>query len=692
MRKTTSTERTRARSVRRKRSLPLQAVLAAFLLALSGTAAATPAGAVDPQVVRVNAGGPAVTTGGVAWAADSYFSGGKTFTNPKVTSIAGTTDDALYLTERSASSALGGFSYSIPVTQSGSFTVKLHFAEIWHGATGGGPGGAGKRVFDVNVEGGAVELDNFDIYAQVGAMTATTRTFTSTVADGRVDIAFTAVIDQPQVSAIEITYPTGTTPPPPPGAVRVNAGGPAVTTGGVAWATDSYFSGGKTFTNPKVTSIAGTTDDALYLTERSASSALGGFSYSIPVTQSGSFTVKLHFAEIWHGATGGGPGGAGKRVFDVNVEGGAVELDNFDIYAQVGAMTATTRTFTSTVADGRVDIAFTAVIDQPQVSAIEITYPTDGTPIEPAPSIWPSSWTPAPTAPEAIFETAATTVGGKIYRFGGFNSKFEVFRTYSSFDPATSTWKALGAMPSAAAESHQGITNDGRYIYLAGGFAGNLDSSHTPTQAVNDRVWRYDPQANTWTAITRLPQPRGAGVLGYVNGELHYISGNPADRVTNVGDHFVYNLSTGAWRTAAPLPNPKDHMSSAEVGGKIYILGGEHGHDKYHEQQADAHVYDPATNTWSRLADLPRAKSHLEAATFVSSGQIVMAGGQIDDFQPMSQVSAFNPASNTWSMLTPLPQARQGAIVQRVGDRLVIALGGEQTHEPQDEVWIGTLP
>jgi N-acetylneuraminic acid mutarotase len=477
-----------------------------------------------------------------------------------------------------------------------------------------------------------------------------------------------------------------------PHVVRINAGGPAVTTGGVAWAADTSFSGGKSFTSTKVTAVAGTTDDVLYQTERSATTTPGSFAYSVPVTQSGSFTVKLHFAEIWHGATGGGPGGSGKRVFDVNVEGGALELDNFDIFAQVGAMTATVKTFTSTVSDGKVDIAFTGVVDQPQISAIEIIYPTAATPVTPAPSVWPSTWTPATAAPEEIFETAATTVGGKIYRFGGFNSDFKVFRTYSSYDPVTSTWKALGSMPAAAAESHQGITTDGRYIYLAGGFAGNLDSSHTPTQAVNDLVWRYDPQGNSWSTITRLPQPRGAGVLAHLNGELHYISGNPADRVTNVGDHFVYSLSTNRWRTAAPLPNPKDHMSSAEVGGKIYILGGEHGHDKFHEQQNDTHVYDPSTDKWTRLADLPQAKSHLEASTFVSSGQIVMAGGQTEDFQPTAQVSAYNPANNTWSMLSPLPEPRQGAIVQRVGKQIIIALGGVQTHQPQNEVWTGTLP
>lgn len=474
--------------------------------------------------------------------------------------------------------------------------------------------------------------------------------------------------------------------------LRINAGGPAVTSGGLVWAADQYFSGGKPFSNPSVTSIANTTDDALYTTERSATSNLGGFSYAIPAPVAGSYSVRLHFAEIWFGAPGGGAGGVAKRIFSANIAGGAMELNDYDISASVGAVTAVIKDYTVNVTGGTLTIHFTAKVDQPTISAIEVAYLGSTPPPSETVLGWPSTWPAVKAAPLACFETAATTVGGKIYRFGGFDSSFRVIRSYSSYDPALDRWTTLGTMPTAMAESHQGLATDGQYIYLAGGFAGDLNTAKTPTQLVNDRVWRYDPAANSFLQITTLPKPRGAGALDYLAGKLHYISGNPADRVTNVGDHFVYDLSAKTWSAAAPLPNPKDHASSAVLGGKIYIMGGEHGHDQYHRQQSDAHVYNPLTNTWSVIANLPFAKSHLEASTFTTDGQIVMAGGQIDNFQPTAHVSAYNPATNTWSVLNPLPEARQGAIVQRVGSSVVVALGGLQTSQPQTEVWIGKLP
>ena len=164
----------------------------------SATVTATRPAATRPTI-RINAGGPAVTTGGVAWSADQFFTGGKTYTNPQVTAIGGTTDDVLYRTERSNAS----FSYAIPVAN-GTYDVRLSFAEIYHGATGGGAGGTGRRVFSANIEGGAVELSNFDINAVVAPMTAVSRTYRMTITDGVANIAFAATVDQAKVSGIEL--------------------------------------------------------------------------------------------------------------------------------------------------------------------------------------------------------------------------------------------------------------------------------------------------------------------------------------------------------------------------------------------------------------------------------------------------------------------------------------------------------
>ncbi len=157
--------------------------------------------------LRINAGGPATSFGGNDYIADTNFVGGKIFAN------AAATVPVLYQTERSALPP--AFGYEIPLTN-GEYSITLHFAEIYWGATGGGPLGTAQRIFDVVIEGNTV-LDDFDINAVAGPQTAITRTFNINVVDGVLNMDFDAQgadgVNQPKLSAIEIVGQTANEAP-----------------------------------------------------------------------------------------------------------------------------------------------------------------------------------------------------------------------------------------------------------------------------------------------------------------------------------------------------------------------------------------------------------------------------------------------------------------------------------------------
>ncbi|TCZ67481.1 malectin domain-containing carbohydrate-binding protein [Flaviaesturariibacter aridisoli] len=159
--------------------------------ALSGTG-----GGAAAASYRINAGGGAVTNSIGVFAADNKFSPAPGNVSSTTTAIAGTTDDAIYQTERWGNS----FGYALPVAN-GQYTVVLHFAEIYWTT-------AGSRVFDVMIEG-VKKLDNYDIVAKAGAFTATKETFTVSVTDGILNIDFSSLTaaggkDNAKVSAIEV--------------------------------------------------------------------------------------------------------------------------------------------------------------------------------------------------------------------------------------------------------------------------------------------------------------------------------------------------------------------------------------------------------------------------------------------------------------------------------------------------------
>lgn len=408
--------------------------------------------------------------------------------------------------------------------------------------------------------------------------------------------------------------------------------------------------------------------------------------------------VRLLFAERYWTA-------ANKRRLDVYLEG-TKAISNLDLYAAAGAKdSAVTRTVTGVaVSGGVVNLRVQALADMPLISGFEITCrsgcgttavpttPPASTPTTPAKRAWPTTWSTAPATPIARFEATATMVGSKIYVFGGFkDSDFRVHRTYSSYDIPTGVWTELGDLPAGMAETHLGAATDSRFIYLAGGLGGDYRQNRQDAQIASDQVWRYDTVTNTFALIATLPAKRAAGGLALIGRKLHWIGGIAADNFTDTPDHYILDLDTGDWSRGADFPELKDHFSTAVVGGKIYTLGGEFGHHELHQQKTSTHVYDPATDRWTVRASAPLAKSHDESATFVSDGKIVMAGGQTDGYKATSQVASYDPVANTWSTLTPLPQVRQGVIIQRYANRVVILSGAVATNAPLTTAWTGAL-
>ncbi|WP_285654922.1 PKD domain-containing protein [Allomuricauda sp. NBRC 101325] len=152
----------------------------------------------EGYALRINAGGPQVVFDGKLFLADELYGNGTVFANTNALV------DELYQTERYSSSVLN---YIIPL-ENGEYTVILHFAEIYFGATGGSStGGIGDRIFNVEIENSLV-LDHYDIVADVGSETPVTKTFDITVEDGVLNLDFLVPqingADNPKISAIEI--------------------------------------------------------------------------------------------------------------------------------------------------------------------------------------------------------------------------------------------------------------------------------------------------------------------------------------------------------------------------------------------------------------------------------------------------------------------------------------------------------
>jgi hypothetical protein len=246
------------------------------------------------NAIRINAGGPTGTFGGNVFVADTYFTGaGKAYANNSIADIGNTTFDALYRTERSALADLGSFSYNIPVLSGiNRYTVRLHFAEIYWGATAGGAGGTGKRVFSVSAEGTPVLL-NYDMNAEVSPMNAIVKTYDVTVTDGLLNLVFSASVNQPKVSAIEVLpYQAPVNNPPVftlGGNQTVNEDAGPQTLTGFATGIDDGDAG---VTQPLTFSVTNS-NNAMFSVQPAINAATGALTYTPAPNANGLATVSV---------------------------------------------------------------------------------------------------------------------------------------------------------------------------------------------------------------------------------------------------------------------------------------------------------------------------------------------------------------------------------------------------------------
>jgi hypothetical protein len=195
--------------------------------------------------------------------------------------------------------------------------------------------------------------------------TLATITPTSTALPTRAPTKTALPTIKPTSTALPTRKPTSTPAPARTSrrssAIAINAGGGAVG----SFKADTDASGGKTSYHPNTIDTSGATNPAptaVYQTAR-----YGNFTYTVAnLTPRASYTVRLHFAEIYWKA-------AGKRVFNVAIDNVPV-LHKFDIFAAAGgADQAIVKAFTATSSsDGVISITFTSVVDNAAVNGIEI--------------------------------------------------------------------------------------------------------------------------------------------------------------------------------------------------------------------------------------------------------------------------------------------------------------------------------
>jgi N-acetylneuraminic acid mutarotase len=266
-------------------------------------------------------------------------------------------------------------------------------------------------------------------------------------------------------------------------------------------------------------------------------------------------------------------------------------------------------------------------------------------------------WVKLARFPEPAQEIGGTAGGGKVYVFGGLAIGNNTAPKGLSwvYDIATDKWTKKKPMPLPA--HHLSVTEYRGKVYVFGG--GAQVEPGGPNWVPINNAWEYDPAKDTWKALAPMPTARGAAVAAEVGGKIYVIGGasvHPGAKIVgltaqtphrSLGTNEVYDPETNTWQTRSPMPTSRNHAAVGVVNGKIYVLGGRLGAVFVNASPTDVvEEYDPATDSWSYAkARMPNPRSGTAYGSY--EGKIYVAGGEYLDNQVVGvyrDLQAYDPA------------------------------------------------
>ena len=145
------------------------------------------------------------------------------------------------------------------------------------------------------------------------------------------------------------------------------------------------------------------------------------------------------------------------------------------------------------------------------------------------------------------------------------------------------------------------------------------------------------------------------------------------------------------WKQVNNSPLARLEASAVAVGNKLYLFGGYGVDNPKWEATTETDAFDPATKTWTRMADMPEGLTHIGAAT--DGRYIYAAGGYVTNYITGWQtfgtrdVWRYDTVLNQWSAFVPLPAPRASGALLIIGSQLHYVDGVDASQHGTTDHW-----
>jgi len=291
--------------------------------------------------------------------------------------------------------------------------------------------------------------------------------------------------------------------------------------------------------------------------------------------------------------------------------------------------------------------------------------------------------------PTARYAHSGTVYDNKIVYIGGQMAQKHRYNDFFFYDTTTGHFtqpKIKGNPPNIS--KHTTLEIDGIF-YTFGGYDGISQRFELSCFDPVKRQW--------WTPDTTgdIPLSRSNHASTVHNKKMYIFGGLLQQELELVdsNDMHVLDTTTMVWsspKVTGDVPEPRCGHKMVTIDDKIYLFGGGNG-DNWLNKFNDLHLFDPATNHWTKLTT---TGEDVDATTFASVWNVgrflfVFGGGRIKNRGSVSnEIFAYDTVTRHWTkqiLAGNQPTERDDCTTNVVGD--VVYLMHGYNSGAIDEFW-----